>query len=196
MSDEMGIENIGFIQIGDGKKAPITWTTTTTGWISCDCDADGFSFGDIEKSKNKHVPERGYINEEKGEATFIWLENGKEITIKVFCDSDDAFNADAAFAHALKYKIFGSKTQYKKKWWNIIAKRITWLGNVDTAKNNELLREDILRQERKRKEQNEKAKKKQAQVKELENLLGIVPEKTTGVIKGPTGVSVKNAKNK
>lgn len=74
-----------------------------------------------QRNKNPYVPAEIHVNKEEKIVVVKW-EDGTEI--KVTCDNDDSFNVDAGFAQALKYKIFGGKTEYKEKWWKIIGRRI------------------------------------------------------------------------
>jgi hypothetical protein len=71
------------------------------------------------------IPVRIDANEKERIVVVTWDDGEKT---KVTCDSDDSFSVDAGFAQALKYKIFGGKTQYKEKWLRIIARRVKLHG--------------------------------------------------------------------
>ena len=152
------------------------------------CTRDGFDFsGDFigldafqlisepcvkEKLADNLVPVNIYVNEEERAVTVVWADK----TVKVVCDNDDTFSVDAAFAQALKYKLFGTKTGYKKKWWNIISKKIVWLGNVNTAETAELTRQAELMLKRKEKVDKRAALKLEKKKEEARKLLGITNE--------------------
>jgi len=86
-----------------------------------------------EKPKmNPLVPKSIHVNKAEKIVVVKW-EDG--IEIKVTCDSDDTFNVDAAFAQALKYKLFGGKTQFKEKWGKIISRRIRYHQNKPQVAN-------------------------------------------------------------
>lgn len=128
------------------------------------------------KALNLYVPEHVYVNEELKEVTVKW----KDITIKVICDTDDTFSVDAAYAQALKYKIFGSKTQYKKKWWNIISKKITWLGNLHISETLEKIRRQQIKEEieeKKKKKADKEYLKEREDAKRRYGLISILEAK-------------------
>ncbi len=144
-----------------------TNTDNTTWNLSWDMSEMRF---EPKKTNNPHIPADMYVNEEERYVTFIYSD-GTEI--KLVCDSEDNFSPVGALAYATMYRVLGgSKTQFKKKWWNIIARRITWLGNTTRAEDAELGRVEKLKQEKKEKD-NKKAKLLlESRKKELETLIG------------------------
>ena len=75
----------------------------------------------FKKEKNSYVPNEIHVNEELKIVVVKW-DDGTET--KVTCDNDDKFNIDTGFAQALKYKLFGGKTEFKEKWSKIIYRRV------------------------------------------------------------------------
>lgn len=97
--------------------------------------------------RNPHVPDDIYVNEEAGVTVVKW--GDKEI--KITCDGQDTFSPDVAFALAFTYKMFGGKSKFKEKWWEIISRRIKWVGNVRKAEKQELARREAVKLAKKKK---------------------------------------------
>jgi hypothetical protein len=121
------------------------------------------------KPKNPYIPKEILVNEEQKVVVVKWEDDTET---KVTCDSDDTFSADAGFSQALKYKIFGGKDEYKEKWWNIISKKISWMGNISRAKEAEEARKKQQMKVRKEKENKRKTIEKNKKVTELSKRLG------------------------
>jgi hypothetical protein len=105
------IMNIGggyFITVGDCSKE-LTGTVTYTPVIT------------TEKTKNPFVPEKIYSNKDARTVVVLWADGEKS---KVTCDAQDNFSVELGFAMALTQRIFGGKSEFKKKWWPIISRRI------------------------------------------------------------------------
>ena len=120
---------VGYIDSSNGVNTYGTGNTTVSTvsgdgysiWI----DKDGGMIVSAGKPKNPYIPEEIHVNEELKIVVVKWAD-GTEI--KVTCDNDDTFNVDAGFAQALKYKMFGGKTEYKEKWGKIVSRRIRYHG--------------------------------------------------------------------
>jgi hypothetical protein len=110
---------------GNGNPVSRSWTFVIT------TERDTKMKGEVIPF-NPLVPERIDVVEEDGIVVVNWAD-GTEI--KVTCDADDTFSADAGFTQALKYKLFGGKSEYKAKWEKIIARRIHYHDGKPKSKD-------------------------------------------------------------
>ena len=116
-----------YVQI-ENNDVPLTGTTTYT--IPLVCREDGVYWGvDVcgneyrlmsTKGKHPYVPESIHVT--KNIVVVKWSD-GRET--KVTCVEGDTFDIQTAFAYACMYRMFGNnKSQFKEKWWQIIARRV------------------------------------------------------------------------
>lgn len=76
-----------------------------------------------EKKQNPYVPKEIHVNEKLGVMVVKWADDTET---KVTCDAQDNFSVDVGFGMALTEHIFGSKREFKEKWWKIIRRRIKY----------------------------------------------------------------------
>lgn len=76
-----------------------------------------------EKKQHPYVPKEIHVNEEKKVIVVKWADDTET---KVTCDVQDNFSVDVGFGMALTEHVFGSKREFKEKWWKIIQRRIKY----------------------------------------------------------------------
>jgi hypothetical protein len=77
----------------------------------------------FRKNKNPYVPKEIHVDASKKVMVVKW-DDGTET--KVTCDPQDNFSVDVGFGMALTEHVFGSKREFKEKWWKIIQRRIKY----------------------------------------------------------------------
>ena len=75
------------------------------------------------KKNNPYVPLEIHVDEIKQVMVVKW-QDGTET--KVTCDAQDNFSVDVGFGMAFTEHMFGGKSEFKEKWWEIIQRRIKY----------------------------------------------------------------------
>ena len=118
---------VGYIQVGD-QKIPIDGTVTITStpnwWMSgCEERKALVATKNPYAPKNPYVPKEIHVDRFKKVMVVKWEDDTET---KVTCDAQDNFSEDVGFMAALTEYVFGSKHQFKEKWWKIIQRRIKY----------------------------------------------------------------------